>query len=304
MSWWDNQAGGGSASPEGQAFEPTTQKTTFAGEVAAPTLVATTSISAPVVNGASYDEDTGNTQFQGAVGPGALASVADIAAMPINALQAGVGGGMIYNHPTGQKIFDGNKLFSAYVADVSAFTATSEATVITPASIASQHNIDGKYNRLSIHKIPPVIRAGFMSTKERLLHSHFELGGNFSTTPTAKTLTIREYWLKPDDTATKMLEIVIDGANLAAWTSGSNRPIHVFADYNIDNIVSPTSQKLRVHWRVFVGKLSFGQLWDAGESFFGDYPVCDLSVENRIKWTAQWNVSGGTLYSDSLEYFL
>jgi len=252
----------------------------------------------------SYDPSTGGTAFGGAVKVGKLAALADLANLPAESSINGVSSGLIYNHATGQKIFDGNKLFSAYVADGSAFTAASESTVITPVVIASQHNVDGKYNRLSKHKIPPVIRAGFMAAKEDIIHSHFEMGGNFSTTPTGKTLTLREYWLQPNDTATKMLEIVIDGANLAAWTSGSNRPIHIFADYNIDNIVSASSQKVRVHWRVFVGKLSSGQLWDAGESFFGDYPICNMSVENRIKWTAQWNVTGGTLYSDNLEYWL
>ena len=252
----------------------------------------------------SFDPTTKATTFPGAVGVGKLAAVADLANLPVETSINGVSGGLIYNHATGQKIFDGSKLFSAYVADTSAFTAASESTVITPVSIASQHNVDGKYNRISKHKIPPVIRAGFMAAKSDILHSHFELGGNFSTTPSGKTLTIREYWLQPDDTATKMLEVVIDGANLTAWTSGSNRPIHIFADYNIDNIVSATSQKIRVHWRAFVGKFSSGQLWDAGESFFGDYPVCNLSVENRIKWTAQWNTTGGTLYADNLEYWL
>ena len=247
----------------------------------------------------------GNVGFPGPVVVPALGDNPSIANMVPGAMVQSSEGGLIYCHPSGQKIFDGNKICVANIAEVSAFTSTNESAFIAQQTAASGYNIDGKWNRVSKHRIPPVIRAGFLSRKSEWLHSHIMLGGNFSTTPTGKILTIREYWVKPDDTLVKMLEIPIDGANLPAWTSGSNRPIHVFADYNYNDTVagSLSAAKIRVHWRAFVGKFSSGQFWDAGESFFvSDYPIVDLTVEQRIRWTAQWNVSGGTLYSDQFEY--
>lgn len=44
MTWWKPSSGGGSSTPEGQSYNTETQKTTFAGEVAAPSVSATGSV--------------------------------------------------------------------------------------------------------------------------------------------------------------------------------------------------------------------------------------------------------------------
>lgn len=315
MTWWKPSSGGGSSTPEGQSYNTETQKTTFAGEVAAPSVSATGEVSAASVSA------TGSVTGDNTLARAGSALVADrplslvllsdnpsINTMPVRSMAEGIEGGLIYCHPTGQKIFDGNKLCVANIAEGAAFTSTSETAFVTQQTAASGNNRDGYWNRVSKHRIPPVLRAGILARKCDWLHSHMELGGNFGATPSGKTLTLREYWVSPTDVAVKMFEVVIDGANLAGWTSGSNRPIHIYNDYNYNDTVagSLAAAKIRVHWRVFVGKIGTNTaLWDAGESFFSsDYPIVDLTVEQRIRWTAQWNVPGGTLYTDQFEYTL